>query len=83
MSAEVRENLGTRRIVKLPPVRFPDADAIVRERAAVRARDGNALRRAREACSSGEPAALAQKKWGPALLPAPTAPSEGSAGLMS
>ena len=31
MSAEVRENLGTRRIVKLPPVRFPDADAIVRD----------------------------------------------------
>jgi hypothetical protein len=26
-------------------------------------------------------ARLAQKKWGPALLPAPTAPSEGSAGL--
>jgi hypothetical protein len=25
--------------------------------------------------------ALAQKKWGPALLPAPTAPSEGSAGV--
>jgi len=23
----------------------------------------------------------AQKKWGPALLPAPTAPSEGSAGV--
>jgi anaerobic magnesium-protoporphyrin IX monomethyl ester cyclase len=39
MSAEVRENLGTRRIVKLPPVRFPDADAIVRDRAAARGRD--------------------------------------------
>ena len=26
-------------------------------------------------------AALPQKKWGPALLPAPTAPSEGSAGV--
>jgi hypothetical protein len=26
---------------------------------------------------------LAQKKWGPALLPAPTAPSEGSAGVRS
>jgi hypothetical protein len=24
---------------------------------------------------------MAQKKWGPALLPAPTAPSEGSAGI--
>jgi hypothetical protein len=24
---------------------------------------------------------LAQKKWGPALLPAPTAPSEGFAGI--
>src|SRR3982751_6947148 len=24
---------------------------------------------------------FAQKKWGPALLPAPTAPSEGSAGV--
>ncbi len=39
MTAEVRENLGSRRIVKLPPVRFPDADAIVRERAAARSRD--------------------------------------------
>lgn len=38
MAAEVRDNLGTRRIVKLPPVRFPDADAIVRERAAARGR---------------------------------------------
>ncbi len=27
------------------------------------------------------PLAFAQKKWGPALLPAPTAPSEGSASL--
>lgn len=38
MSAEVRENLGSRRIVKLPPVRFPDADAIVRKNAAARSR---------------------------------------------
>ena len=27
------------------------------------------------------PSAPPQKKWGPALLPAPTAPSEGSAGV--
>ena len=39
MSVELRENLGTRRIVKLPSVRFPDADAIVHERATARARD--------------------------------------------
>ncbi len=36
MTAEHRENLGTRRIVKLPAARFPDADAIVRERAIAR-----------------------------------------------
>jgi radical SAM superfamily enzyme YgiQ (UPF0313 family) len=35
-----RENLGTHRIVKLPPARFPDADAIVRAQAAVRDRAG-------------------------------------------
>jgi anaerobic magnesium-protoporphyrin IX monomethyl ester cyclase len=32
-----RENLGTRRIVNLPPARFPSADALVRERAVARA----------------------------------------------
>jgi radical SAM superfamily enzyme YgiQ (UPF0313 family) len=31
MAVEFRENLGTRRIPKLPDPRFPDADAIVRE----------------------------------------------------
>ena len=31
MTVEFRENLGTRRIPKLPDPRFPDADAIVRE----------------------------------------------------
>ena len=36
MSADLRENLGTRRITKLPLARFPDADAIVRERAVAR-----------------------------------------------
>ncbi len=36
MTTELRENLGTRRIIKLPEVRFPDADAVVRERAVVR-----------------------------------------------
>jgi len=36
MTAEHRENLGTRRVVKLPSARFPDADAIVRERAIAR-----------------------------------------------
>ncbi len=30
VTAEIRSNLGSRRIVKLPPPRFPDADAIVR-----------------------------------------------------
>jgi anaerobic magnesium-protoporphyrin IX monomethyl ester cyclase len=39
MSTELRENLGTRRIVKLPPPRFPDADAIVRTRAIARSRE--------------------------------------------
>ena len=34
-----RENLGTRRIPKLPEPRFPDADAIVRERAIARKND--------------------------------------------
>src|SRR5262245_7407952 len=28
----VRQNLGTHRVVKLPPARFPDADAVVGER---------------------------------------------------
>ena len=32
-----RENLGTHRIVKLPPARFPDADRIVREQTGARA----------------------------------------------
>src|SRR4026209_3037220 len=36
MSTELRENLGTRRIVKLPEPRFTDADAIVRTRAIAR-----------------------------------------------
>jgi radical SAM superfamily enzyme YgiQ (UPF0313 family) len=39
MSTELRENLGTRRIVKLPEPRFPDADAIVRTRAIARSRE--------------------------------------------
>src|SRR5262245_38004883 len=38
MSSELRENLGTRRIVKLPGTRFPDADAIVRDGAIARSR---------------------------------------------
>jgi anaerobic magnesium-protoporphyrin IX monomethyl ester cyclase len=39
MTVEHRENLGTRRIVKLPAARFPDADAIVRERAIARSHE--------------------------------------------
>src|SRR5215475_3158681 len=39
MSSELRDNLGTRRIVKLPEPRFPDADSIVRERAVARSRE--------------------------------------------
>src|SRR6185369_1486807 len=39
MSTELRENLGTRRIVKLPEPRFPDADSIVRTRAIARSRE--------------------------------------------
>ncbi len=39
MTTELRENLGTRRIIKLPEVRFPDADAVVREGAIARARE--------------------------------------------
>jgi len=39
MSSEPRDNLGTRRIVKLPEPRFPDADAIVRNGAIARSRD--------------------------------------------
>ena len=38
MSSEIRDNLGTRRIVKLPEPRFPDADAIVRNGAIARSR---------------------------------------------
>jgi anaerobic magnesium-protoporphyrin IX monomethyl ester cyclase len=38
MSSELRDNLGTRRIVKLPEPRFPDADAIVRDGAIARSR---------------------------------------------
>src|SRR5689334_6124305 len=38
MSSEPRDNLGTRRIVKLPEPRFPDADAIVRDGAIARSR---------------------------------------------
>jgi len=33
----VRENLGTHRVVRLPPARFPDADAVVHENAVARA----------------------------------------------
>src|SRR5258706_4655893 len=36
MSSELRDNLGTRRVVKLPAPRFPDADAIVRKAAVAR-----------------------------------------------
>jgi len=36
MSSELRDNLGTRRIVKLPEPRFPDADSIVRNAAIAR-----------------------------------------------
>ncbi len=36
MTVEYRENLGTRRIPKLPEPRFPDADAIVRQNAVAR-----------------------------------------------
>ena len=39
MSSELRDNLGTRRIVKLPPPRFPDANAIVRDGAIARSRE--------------------------------------------
>ena len=39
MSTELRDNLGTRRIVKLPQTRFPDADSIVRNGAIARSRD--------------------------------------------
>ena len=39
MSTELRENLGTRRIVRLPEPRFPDADAIVRSRSIARSRE--------------------------------------------
>src|SRR5689334_24905837 len=38
MSSELRDNLGTRRIVKLPEPRFPDADSIVRNGAIARSR---------------------------------------------
>src|SRR5579872_6486450 len=38
MSSELRDNLGTRRIVKLPEPRFPDADSIVRDGAIARSR---------------------------------------------
>jgi radical SAM superfamily enzyme YgiQ (UPF0313 family) len=36
MTDDLRHNLGTRRIVKLPAARFPDADATARERAVTR-----------------------------------------------
>ena len=39
MSVNLRDNLGTRRIVKLPPPRFPDADEVVRQRAIARRRE--------------------------------------------
>ena len=38
VSSELRNNLGTRRIVKLPPPRFPDADAILRSGSMARIR---------------------------------------------
>lgn len=38
MTTDLRENLGTRRIIKLPEARFPDADAVVREGAIARSR---------------------------------------------
>src|SRR4051794_40203948 len=40
MSTELRDNLGTRRVVKLPEPRFPDADAIVRKAAIARSGTG-------------------------------------------
>ena len=39
MSSEFRENLGTRRIPKLPEPKYPDADRIVREHAITRRKD--------------------------------------------
>lgn len=36
MLDKIRDNLGTRRIIKLPETRFPDADAVVRGRAIAR-----------------------------------------------
>lgn len=36
MATEARDNLGTRRIARLSEAKFPDADAIVRERAVAR-----------------------------------------------
>src|SRR3972149_1449562 len=39
MSSNLRDNLGTRRVVKLPAARFPDADAVVRDRAIARSRE--------------------------------------------
>ncbi len=39
METNFRENLGTRRIPKLPNPRYPDADAIVRQTAVARQRD--------------------------------------------
>ena len=41
----------------------------------------NPRRHRRRAIHEHTGTALPQKKWGPALLPAPTAPSEGSAGV--
>ncbi|MCC6957139.1 MAG: radical SAM protein, partial [Anaerolineales bacterium] len=38
METNLNENLGTRRIPKLPEPRFPNADEIVRERAVARKR---------------------------------------------
>lgn len=37
---DVRDNLGTRRIIKLPGPRFPDADAVVRQGAVARHKEG-------------------------------------------
>ena len=38
---ELHQNLGTRRIVRLPPPRFPDADAIAQEERTARAHGGS------------------------------------------
>lgn len=39
MTTKVRDNLGTRRVIKLPEARFPDADLVVRQGMVARNRD--------------------------------------------